>query len=877
MVETTAGFYQAIVESSRDVITIIDPSGKILYQNPAIRKILDLNEEEMKGNNLMDFLHPDDAQPFRRLLTLSGRWKESPFSTILRFRHRNGTWVKLESRGLEMLDHPVVGGMVISSREHQEARADTEHRIDDVRLKVIAESTYHAIVAIDEFDTIVFTNRATEKLFGHTAEELRGKPLDLLIPDHLRAYHHNGMKRYLETGKRHTDWTGREVYALHKSGREFPVQVSYQEYQEEGKRYFVGIIEDITVRKNTEQRLMTQYAVTRVLAGSWNINETIPRMLKAIGMGLGFDAAELWLAKDGDLELSGDWQFTLSDTYQMAPTGEAQRCPSDQGLFGKVWSSGRAQWVNNLAGEALFLRVRRPGKTTFKGGVITPIRFHERIVGIMVLFSLKLQSQDPEQIQFLEILGGQIGDLLERKRGEEERARLLVREQAARAAAQESEQRLSFQADASLILSSSLDYYGSLSQIARLVVPRIADWCAVDIIDDNRTLQRITLVHRDPSKAEAARQLRLQYPPSHQSRRGASYAVRTGKSELIQEVTDDLLRQFAQDPNHYSALKTFGFRSVLIVPLRVRGQSLGAITFVTGESGRTFGIADLAFAEDLARRAAIAVDNARLYKKTQDSLNELKANADVIAKLNAELEQRVQQRTSQLEEANRELEAFSYSVSHDLRAPVRSIHSFAQILGEDHSKGLSTEGRRLLGIVQASAERMGRLIDDLLRFSRTGRQSMQQTTVDMKQIAEDVFLELTRHETTRNIQFTVGPLPPALGDPSMIRQVLTNLLSNALKFSPRDSTAVISVTGEEHENFNGYSVRDNGVGFKMEYAHKLFGVFQRLHSDHEFPGTGVGLALVQRIIHRHGGTISAHSDPGKQTIFTFTLQKGETR
>jgi light-regulated signal transduction histidine kinase (bacteriophytochrome) len=268
------------------------------------------------------------------------------------------------------------------------------------------------------------------------------------------------------------------------------------------------------------------------------------------------------------------------------------------------------------------------------------------------------------------------------------------------------------------------------------------------------------------------------------------------------------------------------------------------------------------------------VDNARLYKRTQDSLTELTSNAKVIEKLNAELEQRVQERTSQLEEANRELEAFSYSVSHDLRAPVRSIHSFAQILTEDHSKDLSVEGRRLLGIVQSSAERMGRLIDDLLRFSRTGRQAMQQTTIDMRRLAEDVYHELARLEAGRKIQFHLERLPPALGDPSMIRQVFTNLLSNALKFSPTETPAVISVTGEEHETFNGYSVRDHGVGFNMEFAHKLFGVFQRLHSDKDFPGTGVGLALVQRIIHRHGGTISAYSVPGKETIFTFTLQKG---
>lgn len=289
-------------------------------------------------------------------------------------------------------------------------------------------------------------------------------------------------------------------------------------------------------------------------------------------------------------------------------------------------------------------------------------------------------------------------------------------------------------------------------------------------------------------------------------------------------------------------------------------------------------MSDLAFAEDLARRAAIAVDNALLYKKTQDSLNEIKSNAGIIQKLNAELEERVKERTSQLEAANRELEAFSYSVSHDLRAPVRSVHSFAQILQEDHSERLSEEGRRLLTIVLASAEKMGRLIDDLLRFSRTGRQRMTESEIDMKRLAEEVFHELAQLEEGREVRFHTDDLPRSRADAALIRQVFTNLLSNALKFSPRNEPAVITVTGEEHETFNSYSVRDNGVGFNMDYAHKLFGVFQRLHKDEEYPGTGVGLALVQRIIQRHGGTISAFSVPGKQTTFTFTLPKaGESR
>jgi PAS domain S-box-containing protein len=252
-------------------------------------------------------------------------------------------------------------------------------------------------------------------------------------------------------------------------------------------------------------------------------------------------------------------------------------------------------------------------------------------------------------------------------------------------------------------------------------------------------------------------------------------------------------------------------------------------------------------------------------------IDERKRMEDELIKYRDELEQRVRDRTVQLEESNKELEAFSYSVSHDLRAPLRAIDGFTGILVDDYGSHLDTEGRRLCSVIHDNTIRMGRLIDNLLAFSRLGRVEMQSSRIDMGAMASSMFYELTTPESRGRIDFQIGSLPAAVGDPSLMRQVWSNLLGNAVKFSAKRERAVITVSGELKEGESVYAVRDNGAGFDMRYADKLFGVFQRLHSSMEFEGTGVGLALVQRVVRRHGGRVWAEGETGRGATFYFTL------
>jgi len=235
-------------------------------------------------------------------------------------------------------------------------------------------------------------------------------------------------------------------------------------------------------------------------------------------------------------------------------------------------------------------------------------------------------------------------------------------------------------------------------------------------------------------------------------------------------------------------------------------------------------------------------------------------------------EEEVAARTAELASSNKELEAFSYSVSHDLRAPLRAIHGFSKILLEDYAERLDGEGRRVLGIICTNTEKMGQLIDDILAFSRLGRHDLQSSMVDMDGLARSVADELMELEQGREVGIHIEPLPEAFGDPALLRQVWANLLSNALKFTVPNPRADITIDCDERADDILYRIRDNGAGFDMRYVETIFGVFRRLHG-HEFPGTGIGLAIIKRIITRHGGTVGAEGRENEGACFTFTLPR----
>lgn len=484
---------------------------------------------------------------------------------------------------------------------------------------------------------------------------------------------------------------------------------------------------------------------------------------------------------------------------------------------------------------------------------LSPLKINEE-EDLMVIAAIRDVTKQKETEAEIKLLNENLEKVVVERTAELELA--LSSEKAARAEMHENQLRLSFLTESSNILASSLDYLLTVANMAKMVIPEIADWCAIDEVREDGTLNRIAATHVNPSKIRLVYELAQKKPPGNHSPCGLFVGITNHKPQLHQEITDDFMESVALDKQHLALLRELEPKSAIIVPLHIRDKIYGVMTLVLSDSGRRFYEKDLEFAIELARRTTLAIENANLYKKMQDT--------------NSELELRVANRTSELQAINKELEAFSYSVSHDLRAPLRSIDGFSNKILKDYGPLFDEKGKDYFMRVMNASKNMGQLIDDLLKLARISRMEMNFEEIDLSTMARSIIGELMETEPERKAVIEIQEELKARGDRNLIQIALQNMLENAWKYS-RDQL----VTNIEFGTIPGeqitYFIRDNGVGFDMKYINKLFGAFQRLHSQAEFEGTGVGLATVNRIIRRHQGTIRAESEMNKGTTFIFTI------
>jgi len=394
-----------------------------------------------------------------------------------------------------------------------------------------------------------------------------------------------------------------------------------------------------------------------------------------------------------------------------------------------------------------------------------------------------------------------------------------------------------------MFAEASTDLPRLLQVIAERFAELVGDASNIRLIEGD-VLVPVATRHADP---EVERYLR-EFHDATPLRVGegiSGHVLATGEPYFMPVLDLPTLTQ-RMAPQFVPIFEKTGIVGMIVVRLRARGVNLGYLSlFRTSEARPPYTQTELYLVQDLADRAALAIDNSRILD---------------------DLERRVAERTQALEAANRELEAFAFSVSHDLRSPLRSINAYSQMLEEDYAAVLDADGRKKLELIRTKAQQMSQLVDDLLRLSRLGHRAIQPVTeVDMRALVQSIV------EGFPDIELRLEELPTAFGNADLLRQVWTNLVDNAVKYSRKKAAVHIEIAGERAANEARYTVTDHGAGFDPARADRLFGVFQRLHDDSEFEGTGVGLALVHRIVTRHGGRVWAEGRPGEGATFGFAL------
>ncbi|HEU4993527.1 MAG TPA: ATP-binding protein [Gemmatimonadaceae bacterium] len=421
------------------------------------------------------------------------------------------------------------------------------------------------------------------------------------------------------------------------------------------------------------------------------------------------------------------------------------------------------------------------------------------------------------------------------------RAQLL---RAAHDAAVASEQRNRLLAEAGRVLSSSLDYEATVALVAQRAVPDFADWCAVDLVVDGR-IKRLAVAHLDPAKVRWARSLEDKFPRGRGADLGIDVVIRTGEPRMVREVTDDMLERMAVNADHLAAMRLAGVYSIMIVPMATRGMILGSLMLISSRPERRFDEADFATAQALARRAAVAIDNARLYCAAREA-NEAKAN-------------------------------FLATISHELRTPLTAIIGFDQLLADGISGPVSDGQKQPLERIKANAIHLRSLVEEMLLFARleSNEESVHVEPVRVKHVVDDVVDSLSPIAAQNRLALRAEPADPALtirSDATKLRQMLVSLVSNAVKFTQRGEVVVRTV---DHDGAVTFEIRDTGVGIAPDDLEHVFDPFWQVDQTRtrRTGGSGLGLAVARRIARLMGGDITGESTPSVGSTFRITLPK----